>query len=71
MTDELVHKARPSKGQRLMRLLRSTLDPRAYAHALKVVNYYNYTHAGELRAAPRGAGVHLSPTARFAPGRHI
>lgn len=69
--DDKVHKARPGKGARLMRLLRSTLDPRAYGHALKVVNYYNHTHVSELRQATRGKGLNISPTASFANGRNI
>ena len=33
---ELSHKSRSSKSQRLMRLLGSVLNPRAWAHALRI-----------------------------------
>lgn len=56
---------------RLTRLIRSIFDPRAAAHALKVLNYYNYTHAAELRAISRGKEVRISPVASFANGRNI
>lgn len=71
MTGEPVHKVRLSRGQRLRRLLLAFLDPRAWGHAFKVVNYYNYTHVAELRKVTRGAKVVISPLASFANGQNI
>ena len=66
-----VHKVRLSKAQRLRRLLLAFVDPRAWAHAFKVVNYYNYTHLSELRKVSRGRQVVISPLASFANGQNI
>lgn len=68
---EPVHKIRRSKGQRLLRLLGSAIDPRAWAHGFKIRNYYNYTHVAELRQIRMGRNVAISPTASFANGRNI
>lgn len=68
---EGVHKARRTKPKRLARLILSFLDPRAWAHAVKVVNYYNYTHVTELRKVTKGQKLIISPTASFANGQNI
>jgi probable biosynthetic protein, Pnap_2097 family len=70
MTDK-VYKAKTTRLQRLIRLIGSTLDPRAIGHAFKVINYYNTTHVAELRKAKRGTGLRVSPTASFANGQNI
>ncbi|WP_353475850.1 acyltransferase (plasmid) [Salipiger sp. H15] len=44
----------------------SVLDPRAYLHMFKIVNYYNYIHVTPLRRVQRGRGVTISPTVWFA-----
>ncbi len=64
-------KVRRSKPKRLLRLVLSTLDPRAWAHFVKVMNFYNYSHVSELRKVTRGRGVTISPTANFANGQNI
>ncbi|MBE9640460.1 acyltransferase [Salipiger pacificus] len=66
-----VHKVRRSRGRRLLRLLGSACDPRAWAHLVKIVNFYNYTHLQELRKARLAPGVNISPTASFANGQNI
>jgi acetyltransferase-like isoleucine patch superfamily enzyme len=71
MTTEPVRKPRLSQGQRLLRLLKSILDPRAIGHMFKIVNFYNTTHVAELRQAQKGRGLRISPTASFANGRNI
>lgn len=68
---EHVHKVRLSKAQRLKRLLLAFVDPRAWGHAFKVVNYYNYTHVTELRKVTRGTACVISPLASFANGQNI
>lgn len=71
MSDDKVHKARTTRGQRVLRFLGALADPRALAHAFKVVNYYNYTHVTPLRKLTRGQGVAISPTASFANAQNI
>jgi len=56
---------------RLMRLIAACLDPRAWAHGIKLLNFYNYTHVSELRRIQRSANVRISPTASFANGHNI
>jgi acetyltransferase-like isoleucine patch superfamily enzyme len=71
MAQTAIHKLRLSKAQRLRRLLLACVDLRAWAHACKVVNYYNYTHVAELRKVTRGRKVVISPLAGFANGQNI
>lgn len=66
-----IHKKRMSKSQRLLRLIKSTLDPRAFAHGLKLLNYYNYTHVAELAKIQRGKVSNISPTVSFSNGQNI
>lgn len=74
-TDQQVERAprnhMPSRSARLVRLLRSCLDPRAWAHLLKLVNFHNYSHVQPLRSITRGCDVRISPTASFAHGQRI
>ena len=60
-----------SRPQRFLRLLASVLDPRAYAHALKIVNYYNYAHVAPLRKIKKGRGANISPNAVFSNPERI
>lgn len=59
------HKQRPSRPARALRLLLSTLDPRAYLHAFRLINYYNYTHVIPRRKLTLGPKARVSPTAAF------
>ncbi|KFI25331.1 hypothetical protein CN97_08400 [Haematobacter massiliensis] len=61
------HKKRTSKPKRLLRLILSTFDPRAWVHMLKVVNYYNYTHVTPMRTL-RGR---IGPRPEIAPNASI
>lgn len=65
------HKQRLSKGARLWRLIASALDPRAWAHAVKLVNYYNYSHVQPLRKVTLGPGAGISPNAAFSNPERI
>lgn len=65
------HKKRLSKGRRLLRLIGSTLDPRAWAHLFKLVNYYNYSHVAPLREARIGPGAAISPNVFFSNASRI
>ena len=60
-----------SRRQRLGRMIAATVDPRAWAHLVKIVNYYNYTHVAPLREARVGPGYAISPTASFSNGRNV
>ncbi len=60
-----------TRWQRTLRLTRSVLDPRAYAHAFKMLNYYNYTHVAPLREMTVGSDPSISPDAVFAAGERI
>lgn len=66
-----VHKSDLSRGARLWRLIKATLDPRAWGHLLKLVNYYNYTHVRPLRQVHMGADVRLSPTVSLSNPQNI
>ncbi len=65
------HKQRLSKFQRLFRFLSGVADPRAWAHMLKVVNQYNYSHVAPLRQLKRGPGAEISPNAILSNAQNI
>lgn len=65
------HKKRLSRGARLLRLIGSALDPRAYIHAIRMVNYYNYSHVQPRRELTLGEGVNISPNATFSYAERI
>lgn len=58
-----VRKKTLSKPARALRLLLGLFDPRAWAHAVKIVNYYNYSHVQPLRQVTLGPGAAISPNA--------
>jgi GT2 family glycosyltransferase/acetyltransferase-like isoleucine patch superfamily enzyme len=66
-----VHKRRMGRGGRLLRLIGGALDPRAWAHAVKLVNYYNYSHVRPLRQVRLGPGAAISPNAVFSNPERI
>lgn len=66
-----VHKLRLSKQQRLLRLMLGVIDPRAWAHMLKVANQYNYSHVAPLRAFRYGPGAEISPNAILSNSQNI
>jgi len=64
-TPPLVRKKSPGRLARGMRLVASLLDPRAWLHLVKIVNYYNYSHVTPMRSV-RFAGVrNVSPDTVF------
>lgn len=65
------HKLRLTRRQRLWRLLGSSFDPRAWAHLVKLVNFYNYSHVRPLRKIRLGAAPSISPTAAFSNPERI
>lgn len=50
---------------------RSTLDPRLYVQALKLLHYFNYTHVSQVRVATIGRDVRLAPNVSFANGERV
>lgn len=60
-----------NSSQKGLRLLWSILDPRAWLHLLKMVNYYNYVHVVPKRQLRMGAGASISPDAVFANAERI
>ena len=66
-----VHKRRRGRGARLLRLIGGALDPRAWAHAVRIVNYYNYAHVQPRRELTVGPGAAISPNAVFSNARNI
>lgn len=59
------------RSGRFWRLVRSILDPRAYLHVFKVINYYNYAHVEPLRIAKIGPNAAISPNAVFSNPERI
>ena len=74
MTDDAtapVRKRMYSRPERLLRLIGGVLDPRAWGHLFKLVNFYNYSHVRPLRQIRLGPNPSISPTATFANPRNI
>lgn len=68
---QAVQKVRKSRVRRFFRLIAATLDPRAWAHFIKVMNFYNYTHVQELRKATVSRSANIAPNAGFANAQNI
>lgn len=60
------HKTQLSYLQRVLRGVGALIDPRAWAHGARLINYYNYAHVIPRRALRLGQDVRLSPNAIFA-----
>ena len=56
---------------RLLRALRSALDPGVLLHPLRLMHYYGYTHVREKRELTLGRNVRLAPNTSFANGARI
>lgn len=66
-----VQKVRKTRLQRLIRVCLAVIDPRAWAHFIKVMNYHNYTHVQEIRKANVARTANIAPNAGFANGQNI
>lgn len=53
------------RARRLLRLLASAFDPRTYLHAIKLLNYYNYSHVSPMRKVNFAGARNVSPNAVF------
>ncbi len=71
MSDTGVSKTKWPLWKRALRLLLSIFDPRAWAHLIKVVNFYNYSHVAEKRKAVIGSNARISPTVSFSNSENI
>lgn len=71
MTEDATKKKSLSKPRRALRLLGGLLDPRAWAHVVKIVNYYNYSHVQPMRELTFGPGASISPNAVFSNASRI
>lgn len=56
---------------RLVALLASSVDPRAYLHFFRLLNYYNNTHVRPRRIVKMGEGVTMSPDVVFSNPERI
>lgn len=65
------HKQRLSYPGRVLRGVFAVLDPRAWAHLARIVNYWNYAHVIPRRALRPGPGCRISPTATFSNPERI
>ena len=69
------HTSTPKKtltsAERALRLLLSCVDPRAWMHLFRLVNYYNYTHVTPRRSLGAGVDAAISPTVSFAHAENI
>ncbi len=64
-SSDLAQKYSPSTAARGFRLLGSILDPRAWLHVFKMVNYYNYSHVAPLRQVKIEGKANISPDVVF------
>lgn len=71
LKDEGPRKASPSRVARGFRLLGSILDPRAWMHLFKIVNFFNYSHVAPLRKVRLGSSANISPDALFSNPERI
>lgn len=67
----LAHKKSLSRGQRLIRLIFGVIDPRAWIHLARIVNYYNFTHVIPRRKIAVGPGCGISPNVNFSNPERI
>lgn len=70
-SEERATKKAPDRRQKALRLLLSAIDPRAWLHLLKMVNYYNYSHVAPLRRMKVGVSPNISPDAVFSNAERI
>ena len=55
----------------MARLVGSILDPRAYIHGFRLLNYYNYSHVQPRRKLRMGSAPSISPNAIFSNAERI
>ena len=65
MATHLVRKKSPGRLARGVRLVASLIDPRAWLHLVKIVNYYNYSHVTPMRKVTFAGVRNVSPDTVF------
>jgi len=68
---KLVRKESLGRTKRFTRLLTSIIDPRAWLHLLKLVNYHNYSHVTPKRKISLGSNSGISPDVNFSNENNI
>lgn len=71
MSASRVFSHRISRIKRLVRFLKSSVDPRAYLHLLRIVNFYNHSHVTPRRKMTIGRACSISPDVNFMHGERI
>ena len=71
MESEHVSKPDLPRAQRLFRFITGILDPRAFLHGFRILNYYNYIHVAELRRATLGHDLRISPNCSLVNARNL
>lgn len=66
-----VRKNSLGRAARIFRGLCALVDPRAWLHLIKIVNYYNYSHVAPLRKIRLGASPSISPDVVFSNAERI
>ncbi|KPP94396.1 Hexapeptide repeat of succinyl-transferase [Erythrobacter sp. HL-111] len=66
-----VPKKATTRSRRALRLVLSLLDPRAWLHLVKIVNYYNYSHVAPLRQIRMGKPLGITPDVNFSEPQNI
>ncbi|OBV11216.1 acyltransferase [Erythrobacter dokdonensis] len=64
-TPTLPRKKSLSTAARVLRLIGSLFDPRAWLHLVKIINYYNYSHVAPMRSVRFAGARNVSPDAVF------
>ncbi len=60
-----------SRSERLVRLIKSVLNIRAWLHLVKIVNYYNYSHVKPMQVMRPSKDCRISPDVNFSNERNI
>lgn len=60
-----------SKRERFLRLLKSTFNPTAWLHLVKIINFYNYTHVQPMKKLSIGSEYRVSPDVNFSYENNI
>jgi len=60
-----------SRGQRLLRGLRSAFSPQVLIHPFRMLHYYGYSHALQRPKLTLGRDVRLAPNSSFRNGERI
>lgn len=57
--------------ERIGKAVTSALDPRVYAHGVKLLHYFNYTHVSQKRLVTMGSEVRFAPNVSITNGERV